>query len=256
MTAFDHPIEISESAGVRYLHFGSDWIQGAMRIHRPYALELAYTREMMACLLLRHCPRKGWPRRALLIGLGTGSLAKFIHRHIPHTRMTVVEIDERIVPIAQHYFKLPIDPQHIKLVIADGSEFIDQTRGRYDAIFIDGFSADGRAGGLDAAEFYQNCRARLSQNGLMICNLLGRNRGFTASTERINNAFEKRSMVFPSLDSGNTIAFAATGEPIDVSIIEMRVLAKQLKKETGLDLAPTISRLEKSGNLSGNRLLL
>jgi hypothetical protein len=42
------PIDISEQAGVRYLHFGSTWIQGAMRIARPWNLELEYTREMMA----------------------------------------------------------------------------------------------------------------------------------------------------------------------------------------------------------------
>ena len=46
-------IEVSEEAGVRYLHFGSDWVQGAMRIARPWSLELDYTREMMTCLLLR-----------------------------------------------------------------------------------------------------------------------------------------------------------------------------------------------------------
>ena len=52
-------IEISERAGVRYLHFSSDWVQGAMRVQRPNALELPYTREMMAGLLLREPP---WPR--------------------------------------------------------------------------------------------------------------------------------------------------------------------------------------------------
>ena len=60
-------IDVSERAGVRYLHFSSDWVQGAMRIQRPNALELPYTREMMAGLLLREPP---WPREALLIGLG------------------------------------------------------------------------------------------------------------------------------------------------------------------------------------------
>jgi hypothetical protein len=45
-----HAVDISEETGVRYLHFGSDWIQGAMRIARPWSLELAYTREMMAGL--------------------------------------------------------------------------------------------------------------------------------------------------------------------------------------------------------------
>src|SRR5574340_598280 len=42
------PIDIREEAGVRTLHFGSEWIQGAMRIARPWNLELEYTREMMA----------------------------------------------------------------------------------------------------------------------------------------------------------------------------------------------------------------
>ena len=55
-------ILVSEAAGVRYLHFSSDWIQGAMRVARPYALELEYTREMMAALLLR--PEPDWPRTA------------------------------------------------------------------------------------------------------------------------------------------------------------------------------------------------
>jgi spermidine synthase len=59
-------IDISEEAGVRYLHFGSSWVQGAMRIARPWALELDYTREMMLPLLLRDptgraaCCRSGW----------------------------------------------------------------------------------------------------------------------------------------------------------------------------------------------------
>ena len=33
--ASGHSVDISEEAGVRYLHFGSDWVQGAMRIARP-----------------------------------------------------------------------------------------------------------------------------------------------------------------------------------------------------------------------------
>ena len=74
-----HSIEISEEAGVRFLHFGSEWIQGAMRVRKPDALELEYTREMLACLLWRDWSL--WPREVLLIGLGAGSLVKFLHRH-------------------------------------------------------------------------------------------------------------------------------------------------------------------------------
>ena len=54
-------IEVSEEGGVRYLHFGSDWVQGAMRIQRPNALELPYTRDMMACC---YAPRRGLKTRS------------------------------------------------------------------------------------------------------------------------------------------------------------------------------------------------
>ena len=225
-----------------------------MRIRRPYALELAYTREMMACLLLR--TDKDWPRRALLIGLGAGSLAKFIYRHLPQTRITAVEIDARIAPMAQQYFRLPEDQQRLKVVIADGADFVVQHSGRYDAIFVDGFGPDARAGRLDTAEFYAACRARLSPQGLLICNLLSHSRGFAASSRRIDTAFEKRTIVFPSLDSGNAIAFGACGEAIDVTLEEMRVQAMTLKLRTGLDLRPTITRLQLVQSLPGGRLLL
>ncbi len=256
MANHEHPIEISEEAGVRNLHFGSDWIQGAMRIRRPFRLELAYTREMMACLLLKQESEVDWPRRVLLIGLGTGSLAKFIYRNLPETKITIVEIDKRLVPIAQQHFSLPVDPQRMKLVIADGSEYINQAKGRYDAIFVDGFGPDGRAGPLDSPDFYIACRERLSQNGLMICNLLGRSRGFLASIERIRRAFTQRALVFPSLDSGNAIAFAAAGQTVEITLDEMRKRAISLKTTMGLDFRPTISRLEKAQTLKGGQLIL
>ncbi|MEK7738341.1 MAG: fused MFS/spermidine synthase [Pseudomonadota bacterium] len=251
---FDHPLEISETSGVRNLHFGSEWIQGSMRIRRPFSLELAYTREMMACLLLR--PEQGWPRRALLIGLGAGSLAKFIYRHLPETRITAVEIDARIAPLAQQYFRLPDDQQRLKVVIADGADYVLQNSGRYDAIFVDGFGPDARAGQLDTAEFYAACRARLSAQGLLVCNLLSHSRGFAASSRRIEKAFDHRTIVFPSLDSGNAIAFGASGESVDVTLEEMRVQGMALKLLTGLDLRPTITRLQLVQSLPGGRLLL
>ena len=251
---FSHPLEISEKEGVRSLHFGSEWIQGSMRIRRPFALELAYTREMMACLLLR--PDEDWPKRVLLIGLGAGSLAKFIYRHLPQARITAVEIDSRIAPMAQQHFRLPEDQQRLKVVIADGVDYIERSTGRYDAIFVDGFGPDARAGQLDTLKFYVACRARLSPRGLLICNLLSHSRGNAASAKRIHWAFNHRSIIFPSLDSGNAVAFGANDATIDVSLMEMRARAIELKQRTGLDLRPTISRLQLVQSLPGGRLLL
>lgn len=246
-------IDVSEVAGVRYLHFSSEWIQGAMRIQRPNALELAYTREMMAGLLLRTPP---WPKNALLIGLGAGSLAKYIYHKLPDTQITVVEIDPKVEIVARLHFKLPSDPKRLRVVIADGAQYMLEAGAKFDAILVDGFDKNGRAGVLDTLPFYQACRSRLSENGLLAVNLLGRSRGFQASKERIAQAFEGRSLVFPSCDSGNTIAFATCGEPVDVTLDELVARASFFHKETGLNLTPTIPRLQNSGTLIEDRLTI
>jgi spermidine synthase len=247
-----HSVDISEDGGVRNLHFGSDWIQGAMRIARPWSLELAYTREMMAGLLMR--PTAHWPRNALLIGLGAGSLAKFIYRNLPDCRITVVEINPQVEFIARQYFKLPDDPRRLDVLIGCGADYMLGGDKRFDMILVDGFDPDAKAGALDTEPFYQACRARLSDTGLCGINLLGWESGFRASAERIRTAFDGRVAVFPSCDSGNTIAFATGGEAVDVSLDELRARAALLKKEMRLDLLPTISRLQLTHPLPEGRL--
>jgi spermidine synthase len=245
-------IEISEEAGVRYLHFGSDWVQGAMRIARPWALELDYTREMMSALLLQSAPE--WPKRALLIGLGAGSLAKFLYRHRPAARLTVVEIDERVVRAASQHFKLPDDPLRIQIAIADGADYVIDDVGPFDLILVDGFDAEARTGRLDSVPFLLNCRARLSDDGLLVTNLLSRRRDYRTSLDRLHQAFDRRALAFPSCASGNVIAIATAGHGIQTTVEELKQQAQALKLATGLNLAPLLMRLEQARICRGGRL--
>jgi spermidine synthase len=249
----EQSIEISESAGVRYLHFSAEWIQGAMRISRPNVLELAYTREMMAGLLLRDPP---WPRNALLIGLGAGSLTKFIYHELPGTKITVVEIDPQVEAVARLYFNLPDDPLRLRIAIDDGACFMLRDGERYDYILVDGFDKSGKAGILDTQPFYQACRARLAGEGLLSVNLLGRGRKLAAGKERIAAAFDGQAVVFPSGGgSGNAIALARGGEPIDVGFEALLERTGAIHRQTGLDLASAVYQLRMEGCFVGNRLL-
>lgn len=246
-----YSVDISEADGVRYLHFGSDWVQGAMRVARPWSLELAYTREMMAGLLLREPAR--WPRRILQIGLGAGSLAKFIHRHLPDARQTIVEINPQVEFVARQYFRLPDDPQRLQVVIDDGADYLLAGGRSFDWILLDGFDPGGRMGALDTLPFYQACRARLADDGLFCVNLLGRDRGFQASLERLREAFGGL-LVLPSCDSGNTIALASAGVGESVALDTLRERAAALKTATKLDLLPTVSRLQLSNAFPNGQL--
>jgi spermidine synthase len=237
-------IEVSEEAGVRYLHFGSPWIQGAMRIARPWGLELEYTRDMMIALLLR--PSRRWPRSVLLIGLGAASLTKFLYRNRPRAMLTVVEIDAAVVRAAVQFFKLPVDPRRIAIEIGDGHDFVAATDREFDLILVDGFDAKSRTGRLDTALFYRNCCARLTTHGVFVVNFLNARRGLAQSLERISASFSERALALPHCSSGNVIAVAATGEPVALSIDEMRSAALRLKRDTGLNLLPTLARLERT----------
>jgi spermidine synthase len=237
-------IEISEEGGVRYLHFGSRWIQGAMRVRRAHALELEYTRDMMFPLLLH--PRSGWPSRVLLIGLGAASVTKFLYRYRPRAAITVVEIEPRVVAAARQHFALP-ESSRLHLEVADGAAYIARPGPPFDLIAVDGFDALGLAGALDTRAFYRHCRARLTHDGMLVTNLLRRSRGCEASVARIAEAFDGRVLALPACESGNTVALAATGPPLSISVEALRRAATVLREGTGLNLGRTIGRLAAAG---------
>ena len=247
-------IEISEEAGVRYLHFGSRWIQGAMQIARPWSLELDYTRAMMTALLLRH--DRGWPRTVLQIGLGAASITKFLHRNKARAKLVVVEISPAVVTAAFQFFKLPDNDARLAIEIGDGHAYMAATRRQFDLILVDGFNAKGRAGMLDTLPFYCNCRARLAADGMLVTNLLTRRGDATPSVERLRTAFDDRVLALPPCDAGNIVILSAVGAPIRVAFDELRAAARKLKADTGLNLLPAVARLVAMRAGSGDRVTL
>ncbi len=246
-------IEVSEEDGVRYLHFGSHWIQGAMRIARPWSLELEYTREMMLPLLLRTGAH--WPRSVLSIGLGAASLTRFLYKYRPRAVQTVIEIDPAVITVAQQAFKLPPEGARLRIEINDGVDYMIASDRQFDLILVDGFDAHGRAGALDTLPFYCNAQARLSDRGLMVVNMLSRNQASRATTERIRAAFSGRVLALPACASGNVIALAAAGQPIVMAYADVVKAAKRLRKETSLNLLPTVARLQHGQAGRGERLV-
>jgi spermidine synthase len=248
------PIEVSEEAGVRYLHFGSRWVQGAMRIQRPFALELEYTRAMMAPLLLHGA--RDWPRQVLLIGLGAASLTKFLYRHRPRAALTVVEIEPKVVAVARQFFRLPDDPRRLTIEIGNGDAWLAANEGSFDLILVDGFDARGSPGSLDSSGFYRRCRDRLSDRGLVVTNLLTRTRGVAASLARQRQAFDDRVLALPAGEAGNTVAIGAAGEAVDVRVRELVSRAARLRADTGLDLKAIVAALAREHGGPGGVLTL
>jgi spermidine synthase len=244
-----HSIDISEKNGLRYLHFGSNWVQGAMRIKRPFDLELAYAQDMMFGLILRaQSPETittGWPKNVLQIGLGAGSLVKWCHRHLPETKVTAVEINPGVYSAARQFFNLPSDDVRLEVIIGDGIQYLQESLDNWDLILLDGYDAEGRSGALDSDSFYEVCRQKLSDDGLLAVNLLGLARTYEQSLARINMAFEQNLPVLPSCSSGNRIVFGGRKDlrSLLANLSCLHQLADALKERTNLSLHPLLERI-------------
>lgn len=195
-------VEVTESRGIRQLQLGTQAIQSAMRISRPWDLELAYTRAMMAFLLFR-----AGPEEVLMVGLGGGSLAKFIRKHRPATRITAVEISPQVVAAARSHFFLPEDDERLRVVVADGAEYVPAHPASADVILLDGFDAGNQVEALASLEFYAACR-RAKPGGVLVVNLWGRDPEFVTWFSRLAAAFDGEVAWLPVMGKSNVIAFA------------------------------------------------
>jgi spermidine synthase len=236
-------IEVSEEEGVRYLHFGTHWIQGAMRIARPWSLVLEYTRDMMYPLLL--APDAAWPRSVLVIGLGAASIPRFLYRHFPRAAQTIVECDPKVVDVARASFRLPEERPRFRIEIGDGADYVIASDRRFDWIIVDGFDGHGRPGTLDTLPFYCNCVARLADRGVVSLNLLTWRHGLRGGLARLTAAFGKHLNALPPCESGNVVAVASGGAAVTATREALKDAAARLKAKTRLDLAPLVTRIDR-----------
>jgi spermidine synthase len=185
------------------LHFDISSIQSRMRRGDPLALELDYTRAMMGFLLFRAAPAS-----MLMIGLGGGSLPKYCHAHLPSADITVVEINPHVIAMREAFF-VPPDGERFRVVCEDGAAFVARAEARYDVILVDGFTYDGQPEGLCTAGFYADCRAALSEGGVLVVNLHADGPPCEALVDRIAGCFDGESLAIDTADRGNRIVFAA-----------------------------------------------
>ncbi|MEW5967076.1 MAG: polyamine aminopropyltransferase [Pseudomonadota bacterium] len=227
----DAGLEVTEERGVRTLHLGSQAIQSRMRISRPWDLELAYTRAMMGFLMFTPHPGD-----VLMIGLGGGSLAKFIRRHRPEVRVAAVEIDPRVIAAARTHFELPPDDETLRVIEADGALYVRQHPGTADVILLDGFDAGNQVAELATQTFYAACRRVLRPGGVLVVNLWGRDADFPEYFARLTRAFEGQVGWVPVQSKTNVIVFGFT-EPGAADRLEaVRPQLAEMSKRYGLDL--------------------
>ena len=101
-TEYDNiKIQVIDNPQTRHLRFGNTVKQSSMLINYPDALALKYIRTMVQGLVLNSNPKN-----VLFLGLGAGSLVKYVNKYFDVSRIDVVELLPDVVDISQKYFGL------------------------------------------------------------------------------------------------------------------------------------------------------
>lgn len=227
------PVTFSESGGIRYLHLGSPWIQGAMRLREPNEIYLEYSQQMMAWLLFLQSKPK---MQVAQLGLGTGSLAKFTLEHCPGVMNTAIELNPAVILAARTMFALPDDHAQLKVVQGDAFSFVKNQRYHqaFDVLQVDLYDSEAMGPVWSTLEFYKACFNTLKATGVMTVNLFSQHKSFDINLNNICKVFKGRVLVFPESHDCNAVAIALKGPMINIDWEVMVERAKLLKQKTGL----------------------
>jgi len=202
-------VNFSEYGPVRYLHLGTEWVQGSMKIEQPFDIDLDYVQRMMAWLLFVD-PDTVAKRYAMQLGLGAASLTKFCYKHLRmHT--TAIELNPQVIAACRLWFKLPADNAKLSVVLGDAEEVARHShwQGKIDALQVDLYDHEAAAPVLDSEAFYADCRRLLTDEGCMTVNLFGRSSQYDQSLAKIVAAFGEGAVwAFKPTREGNTVVLA------------------------------------------------
>ena len=229
---FDAPFVLQDGP-VRSLHFTFGEIQSSMHVDRPDALQVDYTRTMMGFLLIQPDPR-----RIAMIGLGGGSLAKFCHRHLGASRITVVENNPHVIALRKE-FAIPDDGPRLTVLLNDGAAYVRQAAG-IDALLVDAFDGQGQPRGLCAQDFYDDCHRALAPGGVMAVNVHVDDADYPLLTRRIAASFRGNAMQVIAHEKHNCIIFAARGPAVTLEALRSpgwsRALAAPARQQLQADI--------------------
>lgn len=244
-------VDVSEEDGIRNLHLGSATIQSSMRVSAPYDLELSYTRGMMAFLLFTK-----EAKNILVIGLGGGSIPKFIHRYLPELHTTTVELNPDVIAAARGQFFLPENDDRLNVVEGDGVAYILEHPAKHDVLMLDAYDSTGLATELSSQEFYDSCRRALTTDGILAVNLWGSDKNFDVYLQRIEQSFDGRVLRLPTGRPGNVVVFAFKRYAGDLRVIALRDRARKLAADYPIEFATFVERLQDHNLHTSNRLML
>ncbi|MGZ8289539.1 MAG: spermine/spermidine synthase domain-containing protein [Telluria sp.] len=233
------PATTTEFRGVRFLHLGTSWVQGAMRLDKPDNIELEYVQMMMMWMLFIE-----QPKRIVQLGLGSAALTKFCYQRFPSARVAVAELNPNVIDICHAEFGLPPNDARLSVREMDAMDFVldPANHGTVDVLQVDLYDEEARGPVLDSQEFYQACFDCLADGGIMTANVFGDFSNYDKNLQNMELVFDA-VVWLPEVSDANIIVIAFKDAPqIDFSVLYER--AGDIKRRMNLPAKTWVNGLK------------
>ncbi len=220
------PATTTEFKGVRSLHLGTSWVQGAMRLTKPDNIELEYVQMMMMWMLFND-----QPRHIVQLGLGSAALTKYCYHRFPDAQVTAAELNPNVIDACRALFGLPDNDARLAVREMDALDFVLDTanHGKVDVLQVDLYDEEARGPVLDTPEFYQGCFDCLGPDGIMTTNVFGDFSNYDKNLQAMEMIFDA-VVWLPEVHDANIVVIAFKNSPqIDFSVLYERAGAIKAK---------------------------
>ena len=192
--------------------------------------------------MLTHVPiiAHGSARRVLVVGGGDGGMVEEALKHRGLEQVVMVEVDRSVIDLCKKYLPTlsqgAFDDPRLKLVIADGSEYVSKTTQRFDVIIVDSPDPVGPAINLFSDKFYQDCRLCLKPGGVLVTQNgvpFVQAQELRESAKRLSNHFADVTFFRASVPTyyGGDMAFAWATENVTLRTLSIEQLRTRFYEE-------------------------
>lgn len=244
MPDFESPyrrLQVTDNDGVRLLKFERSQ-QSSMHIDDPFATDMEYVGYLHTAVAI-----KPDPHRALVMGLGGGTIVKQLWRDHPHLHIDAVELDPEVIEVACALFSVPED--RVEIVCGDGREALGLLPSDYDIVIVDAFDDDHVPRHLTTEEFMREARDHMTPDAVIVWNVFGAIYGPHSKTFRSMYrtaanvwrnvwVFAVRLSVNPSDETRNIVMLAS-----DAELSTAELLERIADRVGGIVTAPGFDRL-------------
>ena len=180
--------------------------------------------------------------RVLFVGGGGFSGPKRFLEEYDAT-VDVVEIDPEVIRVAREYFAVP-ESDRLNVYNRDGRRYLRETDRTYDLIVLDAYRQDKVPFHLTTAEFMRLTERRLSDDGVLVANLISAPTGpasrFYRAEHRTVSRVYPEVYTFPTAGAGVVQNVELVATKRDGRLSQATLRERNRRRAVGLDLSEEV----------------